>query len=318
MEYRFSGNSGLKLPILSLGLWHNFGEIDDYNISKEMLCYAFENGITHFDLANNYGPPPGSAETTFGKILKNDLSSHRDEMIVTSKAGHRMWDGPYGDGASRKSIIASVNQSLKRTGLDYFDIFYSHRYDLETPIEETMMALSDIVRQGKAVYIGLSKYPTEVLKEALAILKENKTPCIIYQDRYSMFTTDVEKSHFDLINNEGSGFIAFSPLAQGLLTTKYLNGIPENSRANKESGFLKKDQITPEKINKITALNNIAQGRDQSLAQMAIAWTLRDPRATSTILGASSVNQLKENIKTIDNLHFSEEELSLITNILKE
>lgn len=317
MDYRFSGNSGLKLPILSLGLWHNFGDVDDYNTSRDMICYAFDKGITHFDLANNYGPPPGSAEIRFGEILRKELLEHRDEMIISSKAGHQMWNGPYGDGGSRKSLMASINQSLQRTGLDYFDIFYSHRYDWETPIQETMQALSDIVHQGKALYIGLSKYPTDILEEAIAILKENKTPCIIYQDRYSMFTTDIEKSHFDLISNEASGFIAFSPLAQGLLSSKYLNGIPQNSRAAKETGFLKKEQITPEKIDIIRSLNDIAHKRGQSLAQMAIAWTLRDNRTTSSIVGASSVVQLKENIETINNLSFSSEELCNINSIIK-
>lgn len=317
MEYKFCGNSGLKLPILSLGLWHNFGAIDDYNNSREMLLYAFEEGITHFDLANNYGPPPGSAEETFGKVLKNDLFAHRDEMIVSSKAGHLMWNGPYGDGGSRKYIMASINQSLKRTGLEYFDIFYSHRYDSETPVEETMMALVDIVRQGKALYIGLSKYPYEMAKEAFRILNENNVPCLIYQDRYNMFVRNVEEQMLQLTHDEGSGFIAFSPLAQGLLTNKYLNGIPQDSRAAKTSGFLQQDQVTTEAISKSKLLNELAQKRNQTLAEMALVWVLNNPYTTSVILGTSSVKQLKDNIAALNNPHFSAEELQLIDNILK-
>lgn len=317
MEYKFCGNSGLKLPILSLGLWHNFGAIDDYNNSREMLVYAFEEGITHFDLANNYGPPPGSAEETFGKVLKNDLFAHRDEMIVSSKAGHLMWNGPYGDGGSRKYIMASINQSLKRTGLEYFDIFYSHRYDSETPVEETMMALVDIVRQGKALYIGLSKYPYEMAKEAFRILNENNVPCLIYQDRYNMFVRNVEEQMLQLTHDEGSGFIAFSPLAQGLLTNKYLNGIPQDSRAAKTNGFLQQDQVTTEAISKSKLLNELAQKRNQTLAEMALAWVLNNPYTTSVILGTSSVKQLKDNIAALNNPHFSAEELQLIDNILK-
>lgn len=317
MEYKFCGNSGLKLPILSLGLWHNFGAIDDYNNSREMLLYAFEQGITHFDLANNYGPPPGSAEETFGKVLKNDLFAHRDEMIVSSKAGHLMWNGPYGDGGSRKYIMASINQSLKRTGLEYFDIFYSHRYDSETPVEETMMALADIVRQGKALYIGLSKYPYEMAKEAFRILKENNVPCLIYQDRYNMFVRNVEEQMLQLTHDKGSGFIAFSPLAQGLLTNKYLNGIPQDSRAAKASGFLKQDQVTSEAIAKSKLLNELALKRNQTLAEMALVWVLNNSYTTSVILGTSSVQQLKDNIAALNNPHFSAEELQLIDNILK-
>lgn len=318
MEYKFCGNSGLKLPILSLGLWHNFGAIDDYNNSREMLLYAFEQGITHFDLANNYGPPPGSAEETFGKVLKNDLFAHRDEMIVSSKAGHLMWDGPYGDGGSRKYIMASINQSLKRTGLEYFDIFYSHRYDSDTPVEETMMALVDIVRQGKALYIGLSKYPYEMAKKAFDILNENNVPCLIYQDRYNMFVRNVEEQMLQLAHEEGSGFIAFSPLAQGLLTNKYLNGIPQDSRAAKASGFLQQNQVTQEAVEKSKLLNELAQKRNQTLAEMALVWVLSNPYVTSVILGTSSVNQLKDNIGALNNPLFSAEELQLIDNILKK
>ena len=318
MRYKFCGNSGLKLPILSLGLWHNFGSIDDYANSREMLLYAFEQGITHFDLANNYGPPPGSAEETFGKILKNDLFAHRDEMIISSKAGHLMWDGPYGDGGSRKYIMASINQSLRRTGLEYFDIFYSHRYDRETPLEETMMALVDIVRQGKALYIGLSKYPYEMAKKAFDILHENKVPCLIYQDRYNMFVRNPEKQLFELVRQEGSGFIAFSPLAQGLLTNKYLNGIPQDSRAAKASGFLQQEQITDEAVDKAKRLNTLAQNRGQTLAEMALSWVSHNAYVTSVILGTSSVKQLEDNIKTLNAPNFSEEELLLIDNILKK
>lgn len=316
MEYKFCGKSGLKLPVLSLGLWHNFGAIDDFENSREMICSAFDKGITHFDLANNYGPPPGSAEVTFGKVLSKDLASHRDEIIVSSKAGHLMWNGPYGDGSSRKSLFASINQSLKRTGLDYFDIFYSHRYDGETPVEETMMALVDIVRQGKALYVGLSKYPYEKAKEAYAILAENKVPCLIFQDRYSMLVRNVEKEILQLTQNQGSGFIAFSPLAQGLLTNKYLHGIPENSRAAKESGFLKKDQINDSVIGKATLLNELALQRGQTLAEMALAWVLHKPSVTSVIIGISSVKQLNDNIATLDNKNFSDSEIIQIENIL--
>ena len=316
MIYKFCGNSGLKLPVLSLGLWHNFGGIDIYENSRQMLCCAFERGITHVDLANNYGPPPGSAEETLGRVLKTDLAGHRDELIVSSKAGHFMWDGPYGDGSSRKNIMASINQSLKRTGLEYFDIFYSHRYDFETPVEETMMALVDIVRQGKALYVGLSKYPYEVAKEAFRILKENKVPCLIYQDRYNMFVRNIEDKMIDLAREAGSGIISFSPLAQGLLTDKYLNGIPQDSRAAKSSGFLKEDQVTGIAIEKAKKLNAIAGERGQTLAQMALAWALRDERMTSVIIGTSSIKQLQDNLDTLNNLNFSIEELQQIDNIL--
>ncbi len=316
MKYKFCGNSGLKLPVLSLGLWHNFGGIDIYENSRRMILHAFERGITHFDLANNYGPPPGSAEETFGKVLKTDLLNHRDELIISSKAGHLMWDGPYGDGSSRKNLIASVNQSLKRTGLEYFDIFYSHRYDYQTPVEETMMALVDIVRQGKALYVGLSKYPYDMAKKAFKILNENKVPCLIYQDRYNMFVRNIEELMSGLVYENGSGFISFSPLAQGLLTNKYLKGIPEDSRAAKASGFLKEEQITHEAIEKARRLNELAAERNQSLAQMALAWTLRDERMTSVIIGTSSVKQLQDNLDTLNKLDFTPEELIRIDKIL--
>jgi L-glyceraldehyde 3-phosphate reductase len=310
--YNYCGKSGLQLPRISLGLWHNFGDVNDQDEAKKMLFTAFDNGITHFDLANNYGTPFGSAETNFGKMLKNDFKSYRDELIISTKAGHLMWDGPYGDWGSRKYMIASLNQSLKRMGLDYVDIFYSHRYDPNTPLEETMAALSDMVKQGKALYVGISKYPPDKALEAIRLLSENGTPCLIYQGRYSLFNPEVEQSIFPLVEEKNIGFIGFSPLAQGILSDKYLEGIPPNSRAGQEFGFLKKEQITPEKIEKIKQLNDFARNRQQTLAQMALAWCLRDKRVTSVIIGASSVKQLSENIQALDNLHFNEEELWLI------
>lgn len=316
MIYKYCGNSGLQLPLISLGLWHNFGGVDSFENSRTMMRFAFDRGITHFDLANNYGPPPGSAELTFGRMLKADFAAHRDEMIISSKAGHKMWEGPYGDGCSRKSIIANINQSLKRTGLEYFDIFYSHRYDPQTPVEETMQALIDIVRQGKALYIGLSKYPYDVALQAFKILEENKVPCLIFQDRYSMLVRNVEDQILDLASSVGSGFIAFSPLAQGLLTNKYFKGIPENSRAAKENGFLKKEQVEPEIIEKTRLLNDIAKDRGQSLAEMALSWVLKDNRVTSVIIGASSVNQMEDNLSALNNLDFTSEELRIINEIL--
>lgn len=317
MKYNFCGRSGLKLPIISLGLWHNFGGIDDLENARQMLCYAFDKGITHFDLANNYGPPPGTAEETLGIILKKDLAAHRDELIISSKAGHQMWNGPYGDGGSRKYLMASINQSLKRTGLEYFDIFYSHRYDPETPLEETMTALADIVRQGKALYIGLSKYPYNVAIEAFRMLKSYNVPCLIYQDKYNMFVRDVEGQMLDLVEKEGSGFICFSPLAQGLLSDKYLNGIPINSRAAKASGFLKRDQVTEEIIAQITLLNRLAEVRGQTLAQMALSWVLRNKQLTSAIIGVSSTEQIQDNLNAINKLDFSTEELDIIEKILE-
>ena len=281
-----------------------------------MILHAFESGITHFDLANNYGPPPGSAETNFGKILAKELKGHRDELIISSKAGHLMWDGPYGDGGSRKYIMASIDQSLKRTGLEYFDIFYSHRYDPQTPVEETMQALVDIVRQGKALYVGISKYPPEKLIQAYNILKSQHVPCLIYQDKYSMLVREPENEHMDINEKYGVGFIAFSPLAQGVLTNKYLTGIPENSRAHKSHGFLQESEITPEVIKKVKALNDLAGQRGQTLAEMALAWLLHNKHVTSVIIGTSSLNQLKDNLKAKDNSHFTGEELALIEMIL--
>ena len=313
--YNFCGRSGLQLPRISLGLWHNFGDIDNADEAVKMLHYAFDHGITHFDLANNYGIPFGSAETNFGKLLKKDFASHRDELIISTKAGHQMWNGPYGDGGSRKYLIASLDQSLKRLGLDYVDIFYSHRYDPNTTIEETMTALSDMVKQGKALYIGISKYPADKAREAFRILKEKGTPCLIYQDRYSIFTRDAEKSHFPLLEEKGVGFIGFSPLAQGMLSDKYLKGIPENSRAALEHGFLKKEQITPEAVKRLEKLNKFAKKRGQTLAQMALAWCFHNQRVNSVIVGTSSVKQLEENIQALENVHFTDEELWLIGEI---
>ena len=317
MKYSYCGLSGLQLPLLSLGLWHNFGFNDDYEEAKKMIYFAFEKGITHFDLANNYGPPPGSAETNFGKILKDGLSSHRDEMIISSKAGHLMWPGPYGDGSSRKNLMASINQSLKRTGLEYFDIFYSHRYDGVTPVEETMQALVDIVRQGKALYIGISKYPPAEARQAMTFLRKQQVPCLIFQDKYSMLHRNPEKEIFDVVKKEGAGFIGFSPLSQGILSDKYLNGIPPESRAANPDGFLKREQITQEIVSIVTQLNIIAKERNQSLAQMSLAWALRREVVTSLIVGTRSMQQLQENINTLDNLNFSDDELKRIDLILE-
>ena len=307
--FQACGKSGLKLPIISLGLWHNFGDVDDADEALKMLTFAFDNGITHFDLANNYGTPAGSAEKNFGKILKDQFSKHRDEMIISSKAGHTMWEGPYGDGGSRKYLMASLNQSLKRMKLDYVDIFYSHRYDENTPLEETMGALSDMVKQGKALYVGISKYPTDKAQEAYRILRENGTPCLINQDRYSIFTRDIEQSVIPLAEENGVGVIAFSPLAQGLLSDKYLKGIPENSRAAQSHGFLQASQITTDKIERIGKLNEIAFQRGQTLAQMALAWCLHQPAVNSVIVGTSSVKQLQENIEAVKNISFTDDEL---------
>ena len=316
MKYNRCGNSGLMLPALSLGLWHNFGDVDIYEHFRETIWAAFDNGITHFDLANNYGPPPGSAESNFGRILKQDLAHHRDELIISTKAGYLMWDGPYGEWGSRKYLIASLNQSLKRLGVDYVDIFYSHRYDPNTPLEETMGALDFAVKQGKALYAGISNYPAKETKQAAEILRNLGTPCLIHQPRYSMLDRWVEPELLNVLEMEGMGCIAFSPLAQGLLTNRYLKGIPKDSRAAKPHGFLGQEQITPEVINKIEKLNQIAMERSQSLAQMAIAWLLKDKRVTSVLVGASSKGQLIDNLQALNNLIFSEDELSAIEQIL--
>lgn len=316
MQYRRCGKSGLELPAISLGLWHNFGDVDDSNVFRQTLHTAFDNGITHFDLANNYGPPPGSAETNFGKILKEDFAAYRDEMIISSKAGYYMWPGPYGEWGSKKNLVASMNQSLKRMQLDYVDIFYSHRPDPNTPLEETMATLDLFVRQGKALYVGISNYPADQAAKAFEILKQLGTPCLIHQPKYSMFERWVEGGLLDTVEKYGVGCIPFSPLAQGLLTNKYINGIPEGSRATK-GVFLKAEQITDEVLNKIKALNAIAVLRNQTLAQMALAWLLKDDRVTSVLVGASSSAQLLDSIACLQNINFSQEELDKIEGILK-
>lgn len=318
MQYKYCGNSGLLLPHISLGLWHNFGSVDDFGVATDMIKYAFDNGVTHFDLANNYGPEPGSAEINFGKILKENFQGYRDEMIISSKAGHSMWAGPYGDGSSRKNLMASIDQSLRRTGLEYFDIFYSHRYDGVTPVEETIQTLIDIVKQGKALYIGISKYPPAQARQAYEMMKAAGVPCLISQYRYSMFDRTIEPETLPLAAEYGSGVIAFSPLAQGLLTDKYLYGIPENSRAARSTGFLQLSQVTDDKIQKAMQLNELAARRGQTLAEMALAWVLKDERMTSVIVGASSVRQLAANLHALDNLSFSEEELAEIETILNK
>ena len=317
MQYSFCGKSGLQVPKISLGLWHNFGAVDDFTVATDMICHAFDEGITHFDLANNYGPPSGNAEIVFGKILAKELKNHRDEIIISSKAGHLMWNGPYGDGGSRKSLMANINQSLKRTGLEYFDIFYSHRYDPQTPVEETVQALIDIVRCGKALYAGLSKYPAEQAQKAYEMMRAQNVPCIAYQGRYNLLHRAPENDIFELNEKYGTGFIAFSPLAQGVLTGRYLHGIPENSRAAKSWGYLKSGDITDEVIGRVARLNEMAVGRGQSLAAMSLAWLLAKPQVASVIVGASSVEQLQDNIKALDHCRFEADELARIENILK-
>jgi L-glyceraldehyde 3-phosphate reductase len=316
MLYRRCGQSGILLPAISLGLWHNFGSVDVFDHFEKIARTAFDNGITHFDLANNYGPEYGSAEENFGRILKKGLGKYRDELIISSKAGYDMWPGPYGNWGSRKYLTASLDQSLRRMGLDYVDIFYSHRPDPCTPIEETMGALADIVRRGKALYVGISNYNDEETKAALAVLKEYKVHCLIHQPKYSMLERWVEPKLLPLLKDEGVGLIAFSPLAQGLLTDRYLNGIPGNSRAARSTGFLQKNQVTEEVISKMRRLNDVAAARGQSLAGMALAWLLKDERVTSVLAGASSVEQLLDNLKALRNLSFAEEELSAIEAIL--
>ncbi|SDL79314.1 L-glyceraldehyde 3-phosphate reductase [Pedobacter antarcticus] len=316
MQYRRCGNSGLKLPAISLGLWHNFGHVDQLSNSRDILHLAFDSGITHFDLANNYGPPPGSAEENFGKILNQDFKSYRDEMIISSKAGYTMWDGPYGDWGSKKYLVSSLDQSLKRMNLDYVDIFYHHRPDPETPLEETMAALDLIVRQGKALYAGISNYPVEQAKKAFQILKEMGTPCLIHQPKYSMYERWIEDGLIDLLGDEGVGCIPFSPLAQGLLTNKYLHGIPEDSRAAKSHGALQQEQISPETVVQLHGLNSLAQERGQSLAQMALSWILKDQRITSVLVGASKPSQLADSLKCLNKLDFSTSELQQIEDIL--
>lgn len=315
MEYTLCGQSGLLLPRISLGLWHNFGSVDSYDNAREMLLHAFEQGICHFDLANNYGPEPGSAEENFGRILKADLSAHRDEMIVASKAGHRMWPGPYGDGSSRKNLMASIDQSLKRTGLDYFDIFYSHRYDGVTPIEETMQALVDIVKQGKALYVGISKYPEDKQQECYDYLRRAGVPCLVSQYRHSMFDR-ISEANLTRAQQNGSGVVCFSPLAQGLLTGKYLNGVPQDSRAAKATGFLRLDQVTQQRVEAAAKLSEIAQNRSQTLPQMALAWLLAKAPVTSVIIGASSTQQIDDNLQALNNIEFTNDELNEINEVL--
>ena len=318
MNYNRCGKSGLLLPQISLGLWHNFGSVDNFENAENIAKVAFDKGITHFDLANNYGPIPGSAETNFGKILKNNFQGNlRDAIVISTKAGYGMWAGPYGDWGSRKYLLSSLDQSLKRMNIDYVDVFYSHRFDPETPLEETMGALDYAVRSGKALYAGISNYNAEQTKEATSILKQLGTPCLIHQARYSMFDRWVESGLLDVLEEKGVGCIAFSPLEQGLLTDRYLKGIPKNSRASKPNSFLNPNTITPEKIQIIIQLNNIATERNQSLAQMAVAWLLKDKRVTSVLIGASSVNQLLNNIDGLNHLNFSQEELLAIENIIK-
>ena len=317
MQYRRCGRSGIDLPAISLGLWHNFGGVDVFENSRAMLRRAFDLGITHFDLANNYGPPPGSAEENFGQILRTDFAAHRDELIISSKAGYTMWDGPYGDWGSRKYLIASLDQSLKRMGLEYVDIFYSHRPDPKTPVEETMSALDHAVRSGKALYAGISNYSAEQTTRAAAILKQLGTPCLIHQPKYSMFERTPEKTGlFDVLTKEGIGCIAFTPLAQGLLTNRYLQGIPSDSRASKVHGFLKPKDIDDRRLAQVRVLGGIAERRGQSLAQMALAWVLRQPCMTSALIGASRVEQIEQNVAALANLSFSADELTQIEAIL--
>lgn len=316
MIYNRCGRSGLKLPAISLGLWHNFGGVDYLENMRAMLRRSFDLGITHFDLANNYGPPPGSAEENFGRILQTDFAGYRDELVISTKAGYHMWPGPYGEWGSRKYLISSLDQSLKRMGVDYVDIFYSHRPDPETPLEETMMALDQIVRQGKALYVGISSYNAEQTARAAEILKQLGTPLLIHQPSYSMLNRWIEDGLQDVLDETGTGTIAFCPLAQGLLTSRYISGIPEDSRAAKVTGFLKSKDVTDEKIAKISALNDIAAGRGQTLAQMALAWVLRRGKVTSALIGASRVSQIEENVAALNRLSFSDEELAKIDSIL--
>lgn len=316
MEYRFSGKSGLQLPLVSLGLWHNFGSENPFDVARAMLLHAWDKGVTHFDIANNYGPAPGTAEMTFGRVLREDLLAHRDEMIVSSKAGYWGWDGPYGNGGSRKYMIASCDQSLKRTGLEYFDIFYSHRYDPQTPIEETMQALVDIVRAGKALYAGISNYPADKQKECYDYLSAAHVPCVISQYKASIAFPQTLEENLPIANANGSGFICYSPLAQGLLTNRYLNGIPAGSRASKNV-FLHPEQVTAEAVARAQQLGAIAAERGQTLAQMAVAWLLSKD-VTSVIIGASSVAQLDDNLHAIDNIAFTEEELQKIAHVMQQ
>ncbi len=316
MRYNRCGRSGIKLPAISLGLWHNFGGVDTLENSRAMLRRAFDLGVTHFDLANNYGPPYGSAEESFGQIFRKDFVSYRDELIISSKAGWDMWLGPYGDFGSRKYLVASLDQSLKRMGLDYVDIFYHHRPDPETPLEETMGALDYIVRSGRALYVGISMYEPERTRQAAEILRQLGTPCLIHQPNYSMFDRWIEGGLLDVLEEEGIGCIVFSPLYQGILTNRYLQGIPKDSRAGKPDTYLSPEEITEDKVNKVRKLNEIAQNRGQSMAQMALAWVLRKPQVTSALIGASKVSQVEDSVAALNNLMFNEEELNRIDEIL--
>lgn len=316
MMYRRCGNSGILLPAISLGLWHNFGHTDDFPNARKILRTSFDCGVTHFDLANNYGPPYGAAEETFGRIFKKDFKQYRDELLISSKAGYDMWDGPYGNFGSRKHLISSIDQSLKRMGIEYVDIFYHHRPDPDTPLEETMSALHQIVQQGKALYVGVSRYPADLTRQASEILKKMGTKLLIHQPRYNMMDRSVEDGLLEELGTQGIGAIAFSPLSQGILTNKYLNGFPEGSRAIKDNRYLKKEQITEKKLDKVNQLNIIAQERGQSLAQMAIAWLLKDDLITSVLVGVSSPKQMLDNVKSIENLNFSKMELTSIEKIL--
>jgi L-glyceraldehyde 3-phosphate reductase len=317
MIYNRCGRSGLKLPAVSLGLWHNFGDMTPFDNARNMAHRAFDLGITHFDLANNYGPKPGSAEENFGRILKQGLGAYRDELVISTKAGHLMWPGPYGEWGSRKYLTASLDQSLKRMGLDYVDIFYSHRPDPDTPLEETMGALDSIVRQGKALYVGISAYQPEMTAKAAKILRELGTPCLIHQPRYNMLDRWVEDGLLDVLEDNGMGAITYCPLAQGLLTPRYLEGIPADSRAAGSSIFLKQENITEDLLEKLKALNSVALKRGQSLAQMALAWLLKDKRITSVLIGASKVSQIEDNVAALNNLDFSKDELEKIESILQ-
>lgn len=316
MHFRRCGRSGIMLPEVSLGFWHNFGENHDEARGLEIVHYAFDHGICHFDLANNYGPPNGAAEERFGRYMKRSMHAHRDEMFIATKAGHLMWPGPYGDWGSRKNLVASLDQSLRRMNLDYVDIYYTHRYDPNTPLEETMQALVDIVRSGKALYVGLSKYPPEVAAKAYAYLEERDVHCILYQGRYNMLTRQPEMDVIPQAYENGTGFVAFSPLAQGLLTDRYLQGVPEDSRMSKNV-FLRPEMLTDELVGKLRKLNDLAVHRGQTLAEMALSWILRDERVTSVIVGASSVEQLKNNLRACDNKHFTVEELQQIEDVLR-
>lgn len=318
MDYRRCGNSGIKLPAISLGLWHNFGDATLVETSRQLLHRAFDLGITHFDLANNYGPPPGSAEHNFGRILQEDFLPWRDELIISTKAGYTMWEGPYGDWGSRKYLVSSLDQSLKRMGLDYVDIFYHHRPDPETPLKETMRALDHIVRQGKALYVGLSNYPAEQARQAIEILEDLGTPCLIHQPKYSMFERWVEADLLDLLQEKGVGSIAFSPLAGGMLTDRYLDGIPADSRAASGSRFLNADQLTDSKLDHVRQLNDIALSRGQKLSQMALAWVLRDNKVTSVLIGASKTSQIEDAVGMLMNSQFTTQECEAIEAILQQ